>query len=216
MSFDSIPLSADIITRTGWKRTEGFASFPVPIQPHFHDEFPGLTESEFNLLIGYQLWWINAPAFAREEMRMRQSIFGPSAWTRFRPQTLKIGASPEQVAGAIRLALRTAKPTEVEWLRDDRCFAVTAKTAEVASTIGDILADIHASIPQQISDCQNLIRFIIEDRKNNPFATANYRQADLEKWQRKLAKLTDQLHGKGGPNWITPFDQRFTNADSFK
>lgn len=216
MSFDEIPLSTAIINRPGWKRTEGFSGFPVPIQPHFRDEFPLLGGPEFNMLIGYQLWWINAPAFAREEMRMRQTIFGPSAWTRFRPQTLRFDADPEQFAAAIRMALRTGKPESIEWPWDDACFAVTPKTVEVASTISDLLADIHAAIPAQIEDQKTLIRFIMEDRANNPMADANYRQTDLDKARRKIESLVDKMNGKGGSNWITPFDQRFTNPDSFK
>lgn len=206
----------EILRRSGWKRTEGLKSFPVPIQPHFHNEFPELTESEFDAMIGFQLWWINAPEFARAEMRARQSSFGPSAWTRFRSETLQQGATPEQFAGAIRHSLHAAKPEQAEWDLHPDCFAVTSKTAETASTVSDILADIDATIPQQIRDCQNLIRFIIEDRRNNSFATPDYRQAELEKWQRKIVQLTDRLNGKAGANWITPFDQRFTTPESFK
>lgn len=212
MSFDQLPLIKEIKAREGWTRTEGFLTFPVPIQPHFHDEFPHLSPEEFRLLIGYQLWWINAPVLARQEMTNRQCVFGPSAWTAF----VDLKSTPEEHANLIRVALRTSKPKHEPKLFNPDCFAPTLKTLEVASTVADILSDIDATIPAQIEDQRTLIRFIMEDRANNPMADENYRQDELDRINSRIKKLVNKMNGHGGPNWFTPLDQRFTNPDSFK
>jgi hypothetical protein len=214
VSFDSIPLVREVKPREGWMRTEGFLTFSIPIQPHFHDEFPALSLAEFNLLIGYQLWWINAPVFARHEMINRQCVFGPSAWTAF----VEVKETPELIASQIRAALHSSKPKRpaIQIFANPICFEPTAKVLEVASTISDILADMDATIPQQIEDQKTLLRFIEEDRANNPVADATYRENEYRTIKARIKKLINKMNGHGGSNWITPLNQQITNPESFK
>lgn len=212
MSFDNLPLIQPVQFRPGWKRTEGFDSFPIPIQPHFEDEFPTLSPIEFKLLIGFQLWWINANIAVREEMCARQAIFGPSAWTAF----TEIKETPELIAGQIRTALRNSRSKFPLLSFNSVCFEPTIKVIETSGTIADIISDIDASIPQLLSNEKTRIQFILEDRRNNPLAPADYRQDELNAIEKRIKKLINKINGHGGPNWFTPLNQQITQPEHFK
>lgn len=212
MSFDNLPLNQPIQFRPGWRRTEGFDSFPIPIQPHFEDEFPLLSKREFILMIGFQLWWINGNSAVRKEMNARQTILGPSAWTAF----AELKETPELIAGQIRSAMRNSRSKFPLLQFNHLCFEPTVKVQETSGTVADIISDIDASIPQLLSNEKTRIQFILEDRRNNPFAPADYRQDELNAIERRIKKLINKLNGHGGPNWFIPLNQQITQPEHFK